>query len=193
MNIGFLASGRGSNVRAVVEACKSGQIAGQPRAVISNNSGAGVLEYARAQHIPAYHLSSLTNPHDLDETILHTLRHHEVGLVVLGGYMKKLGPQTLAAFSGRVVNIHPALLPKFGGQGMYGLNVHRAVLEAGEAETGATVHLVDGEYDHGATLAQARVPVLPGDTPETLAARVLEAEHALLVETVARLARGQLQ
>ena len=101
--------------------------------------------------------------------------------------MKKLGPQTLAAYEGRIVNIHPALLPKFGGQGMYGLNVHKAVLEAGEAETGATVHLVDGEYDHGATLAQIKVPVLAGDTPEMLAARVLLAEHKLLVETVARL------
>lgn len=189
MKIGFLASSRGSNVRAVVEACGVGRIAGEPRVIISNNSGAGVLEYARAQKIPAYHLSSLTHPNSLDEAILKTLRQHEVELVVLGGYMKKLGPQTLSAYQGRIINIHPALLPKFGGQGMYGLKVHQAVLEAGETETGATVHLVDGEYDHGATLAQIKVPVQTGDTPETLAARVLVAEHQLLIETVARLCR----
>jgi phosphoribosylglycinamide formyltransferase-1 len=187
VNIGFLASGKGSNVRAVVEACQSGRIAGQPRVIISNNSTAGVLEFAKVQQIPSFHLSSLTHPDNLDQTIVQTLRQHGVELVVLGGYMKKLSNKTLAAYAGRIINIHPALLPKFGGQGMYGLNVHKAVIAAGESETGATVHLVDGEYDHGATLAQARVPVLPGDTPEMLAARVLAVEHELLVDAVARL------
>ncbi|WP_027892197.1 phosphoribosylglycinamide formyltransferase [Calidithermus chliarophilus] len=192
MNLGFLASGRGSNMQAVIDACKRGELAATPRVVISNNSASGALERARQEGIPAYHLSSHTHGEGLDEAILETLRRHEAQLVVLAGYMKKLGPRTLAAYRNRIVNIHPALLPKFGGQGMYGMNVHQAVIAAGERETGVTIHLVDEEYDHGATLAQARVPVLPGDTPETLARRVLEREHTFLVETLGRIVRGEL-
>ena len=104
--------------------------------------------------------------------------------------MKKVGPQTLRHFAGRLLNIHPALLPKFGGRGMYGRRVHEAVLAAGERETGATIHLVDVEAAHGRIVAQCRVPVLAGDTPDALAARVLEREHAFLVETLAGIASG---
>jgi phosphoribosylglycinamide formyltransferase-1 len=111
--------------------------------------------------------------------MLDALRSHGIDVVVLAGYMKKVPPQVVAAFRNRILNIHPALLPRFGGPGMYGLRVHAAVLAAGETESGATVHLVDEEYDRGAILLQRRVPVLQGDTPELLAARVLEAEHAL--------------
>jgi phosphoribosylglycinamide formyltransferase-1 len=101
--------------------------------------------------------------------------------------MKKLGEKTLSAYQGGVINIHPALLPKYGGTGMYGMHVHEAVIAAGERETGVTIHLVDREYDHGSILAQSRVPVLPGDTAESLAARVLEREHTFLVETLKRI------
>lgn len=193
MNLGFLASGRGSNLQAVIEACKSGRLRATPRVVISNNSASGALERARQEGIPAYHLSSHTHGEGLDEAILRTLQRHEVELVVLVGYMKKLGPRTLAAYRNRIVNIHPALLPKFGGQGMYGMNVHKAVIEAGERESGATIHLVDEEYDHGAILAQTRVPVLPDDTPQTLAQRVLEREHGFLVETLGKIINGEIR
>ncbi|RIH86302.1 phosphoribosylglycinamide formyltransferase [Calidithermus roseus] len=193
MNLGFLASGRGSNLQAVIDACKSGRLLATPRVVISNNSASGALERARREGIPAYHLSSHTHGEGLDEAILQTLQRHEVELVVLVGYMKKLGPRTLAAYRNRIVNIHPALLPKFGGQGMYGMNVHKAVIEAGERESGATIHLVDEEYDHGAILAQTRVPVLPDDTPQTLAQRVLEREHAFLVETLGKIISGEIR
>jgi phosphoribosylglycinamide formyltransferase-1 len=115
---------------------------------------------------------------------------HDVELVVLAGYMKKVGPRTLRHFAGRVLNIHPALLPKFGGQGMYGRRVHEAVLAAGERETGVTIHLVDDEYDHGRILGQCRVPVLPGDTVESLAQRVLQREHEFLVEMLVRIVSG---
>jgi phosphoribosylglycinamide formyltransferase-1 len=107
-----------------------------------------------------------------------------VDLIVLAGYVKLVPANVIAAYRGRIVNVHPALLPAFGGQGMYGRRVHEAVLASGVHETGATVHLVDEAYDHGATLAQARVPVLPGDTPELLAQRVLEVEHRLLPAVV---------
>jgi folate-dependent phosphoribosylglycinamide formyltransferase PurN len=107
-----------------------------------------------------------------------------VDLLVLAGYVKLVPPDVVAAYKGRIVNVHPALLPAFGGKGMYGARVHQAVLASGVRETGATVHLVDEIYDHGATLAQARVPVLPGDTPQLLARRVLELEHRLLPAVV---------
>jgi phosphoribosylglycinamide formyltransferase-1 len=117
---------------------------------------------------------------------------HRADLIILAGYMRKLGSMTLAEYKGRILNIHPALLPKHGGQGMYGRAVHEAVLAAHEQETGVTIRLVDAEYDQGAIVAQARVPVLDMDTVETLAQRVLETEHRFPVETLARIARGEL-
>lgn len=194
MNLGFLASGRGSNMQAVIDACKSGRLDATPRIVISNNSTSGALERAKREGIPYAHLSSVTHPDpsELDRAILATLREHDVDLVILAGYMRKIGPQTLGAYAGRIVNIHPALLPRFGGRGMYGTRVHEAVLASGAEETGVTVHLVDAQYDHGPILAQRRVPVRPGDTAETLAARVLEQEHDLLVETLVRIASGEI-
>lgn len=194
LNIGFLASGRGSNMQAVIDACKSGLIAGKPAVVIGNNSTAGALERAGQQGIPHYHLSSVTHPDPaaLDQAILDRLLEHGVELVMLAGYMKKIGEKTLAHFKGRVLNIHPALLPKHGGQGMYGIRVHEAVLAAGEKESGVSIHVVDEDYDQGPVIARKRVPVIPADTPETLAARVLEQEHSLLVETIARIAAGEL-
>jgi phosphoribosylglycinamide formyltransferase-1 len=124
---------------------------------------------------------------------LETLRHYGVDFVVLCGYMKKVGPRTLQAFRGRIINTHPALLPKFGGQGMYGRNVHAAVIAAKETATGVTVHLVTEEYDAGSIVAQTTVAVLPGDTPDSLAARVLEREHSFLIETIGQIARHELR
>jgi phosphoribosylglycinamide formyltransferase-1 len=132
------------------------------------------------------------DPADLDRAVLEALERHGTDLVVLAGYMKKLGPATLGRFKGRVLNIHPALLPKFGGPGMYGRRVHEAVLAAGEKESGVSIHIVDADYDTGPVIAQERVPVLPGDTPDSLAARVLEQEHRLLTATLGRIASGEL-
>lgn len=195
IRIAFFASGRGSNMQAVLDACRAGTLDAIPCAVISNNSGAEALTRARQQGIPAYHFSSKTHedPAQLDEAILSVLQERQAGLVVLAGYMKKLGPKTLTAYRGRIINIHPALLPKFGGAGMYGIHVHEAVIAAGERETGVTIHLVDEEYDHGQVLAQARVPVLEGDTPEALAARVLEREHTFLVEMLQSVIAGEIE
>ncbi len=188
-NLGLLASHRGTNVQAVLDACRTGRLKARPSVVISNNRDAEVLARARRAGIPTYHLSAAIHPEPvaLDRAIRDTLVEHEVGLVLLCGYMKKLGPETLAHYAGRVVNIHPALLPRFGGPGMYGLRVHEAVLASGATETGVTIHLVDEEYDRGAILAQCRVPVLPDDTPESLAARVLAREHEFLIETLQRI------
>jgi phosphoribosylglycinamide formyltransferase-1 len=194
VKLGFLASHRGSDVQAVVEACESGRLAAVPRLVISNNVDAEVLARARRHGIPATHLSGMTHPDPgrLDAAILDALVSHDVELVVLAGYLKKLGPQTLRHFDRRVLNVHPALLPRFGGQGMYGLRVHEAVLAAGERETGVTIHLVDGEYDHGRIVAQCRVPVVAGEPAESLAARVLEREHDFLVDTLTCIVAGEV-
>ena len=195
LHLGFLASHRGTNLQAILDACKTGRLQARPRVVISNNSDAGALLRARKAGVPAVHLSTYTHPDPgaLDGAILAILQKYGVEVICLAGYMKRLGPQTLAAYRGRVLNIHPSLLPKFGGRGFYGEVVHRAVLAAGESETGATVHVVDEEYDHGQVLDQARVPVEPGDSVETLSARVLQQEHRLYVRTLQRIVSGEIE
>ena len=120
------------------------------------------------------------------------LEENQIDLIFLAGYMRLLHVSILQKYHNRIFNIHPALLPKFGGKGMYGMNVHRAVIASGEKESGVTIHRVSEEYDSGAIIAQTSVPVLPGDTPETLAARVLEREHSFLVEVMEKIASGKI-
>ncbi len=194
LRLGFLASGGGTNMQAILDACRDGRLHAQPRIVIGNNSRSGVLARAREQGMPARHLSGRTHPEPeaLDRAIRDALRAEGVEVVCLAGYMKRVGPRTLAAFDGRILNIHPGLLPRHGGRGFYGLRVHAAVLAAGDRVSGATVHVVDEIYDHGPVLAREEVPVEPGDTPETLAARVLEAEHRLYPQTLQRIASGRI-
>ncbi|MGO9606787.1 MAG: phosphoribosylglycinamide formyltransferase [Candidatus Binataceae bacterium] len=195
LKLGFLASHGGSNVQAIIDACHEGRLDADPCVVVCNNSEAPVLDRARRAGIATGHLSSHTHPapEDLDAAVLDTLLAHGVNLVVLAGYMRKLGPRTLAHFRGRVLNIHPALLPKFGGTGMYGKRIHEAVIAAGERESGVTIHLVTEEYDQGPILAQRKVAVMPDDTADSLAARVLEVEHALYVDTLAKIASGEIK
>jgi phosphoribosylglycinamide formyltransferase-1 len=192
--LAFLASHNGSNMRAIVAACRDGSLAADPVLAISNNRDSPALAWARDNGLAAVHLSASVTGSDaaLDTAIADTLAAHRVDLVVLAGYMRKLGPRTLAAFKNRILNVHPALLPKFGGQGMYGRFVHEAVLAAGEKVTGATIHVVDGEYDHGPVIAQTDVPVMPGDTPETLAARVQAKERELFPDTLRRIVAGAI-
>jgi phosphoribosylglycinamide formyltransferase 1 len=192
LNIGVLASHEGTTLQAVLDACANGSLKARVVLVISNNSGSGALRRAAAAGVATAHLSSTAHPDpaELDGAIRDALVQAGVQIVFLAGYMKRLGPQVLSAFAGRILNTHPALLPKFGGEGMFGMNVHRAVLAAGERESGPTVHLVDGDYDTGAVVEQRRVPVEPGDTPETLAARVQACERVLVVDVLQELATG---
>ena len=184
MNIAVFASHSGSDLQAIIDACKSNLISAKVCAVISNNSGSLALQRARDNGIPAFHLSLKTagNPEALDKAIMEALAGCGAQILFLAGYLKKLGPAILQAYENRVFNIHPSLLPKYGGRGMYGLNVHAAVLAAKETETGITIHRVNNEYDSGEIIAQRKVPVKEDDTPETLAARVLEHEHVFIVE-----------
>jgi phosphoribosylglycinamide formyltransferase-1 len=193
MNIGVLASHEGTTLQAVLDACAAGRIAARVGVVISNNGDSGALRRARAAGVAALHLSTRTHPrpHELDEAIRAALVAHGCELVLLAGYMKLLGERTLGAFAGRVINTHPALLPRHGGRGLYGMHVHHAVLAAGDRESGASVHLVDAEYDTGPVLAQVRVSVEAGDDAERLAARVQRAERELLVGVLADLASGR--
>ena len=195
LNLGFLASHNGSNMQAVIDACRAGRLDANPAVVISNNGDSGALERARNETIPWFHLSGRTHPEaeDLDREIVDTLLNHDVNLVILAGYMKKIGPVTLATFPGHIINIHPGLLPEYGGQGMYGWRVHEAVLAAGARETGVTVHVVDPIYDHGPILAQKKVRVKTSDTADTLAKRVLAVEHELYVDTIARVISGEIK
>ena len=194
LRLGFLASHGGSNFQAILDAIAGGGLPADARLVISNNSASMALERGRKAGLDTLHLSNATHPdpNALDRAVLGALRERGVNLVVLAGYMKKIGPCVLAAFSRRIVNVHPALLPKYGGKGMFGMHVHEAVLSAGERLTGVTVHLVDSDYDRGPILAQAQVAVEPGDTPERLQARVLREEHRLFPETLGRIAMGKI-
>ena len=192
MTIGALASGGGSNLQSIINACERGDLNARVAVVISNNSGSGSLVRAEKHGIPHYHASSRTcpDPVKLDGKILSILTDHQVEWVVLAGYMKKMGTRTLTHFENRVVNIHPALLPAFGGKGMYGIRVQQAVIDAGVFESGATVHLVNGQYDEGPILAQESIGVNPDDDPETLQQRVLEIEHRLYPKTLGELDTG---
>ena len=191
LRLAVFASGGGSNLQALID--QFNQSADSPlrvTLVISDRADAGALQRARGAGIEAMHIQVSGRPQDLvTRETLAALEFGDVDLIALAGYLRLVPSAILKRYPKRVVNIHPALLPKFGGKGMYGINVHRAVLEAREKVSGATVHYVEDKYDEGEVIAQRNVPVLPDDTPETLAARVLELEHQLFpdaLETVAR-------
>lgn len=182
VRVAVLVSGGGTNLQALLDALHDSPLARVTR-VISNRPDAGALARARRAGVPT---TVLHDPSDPDE-VLSVLA--DAQLVVLAGYLKLVHASVVARFKGRMINIHPALLPDFGGPGMYGRRVHEAVLASGAKESGATVHFVDEAFDRGEIIAQEKVRIEPGDTPDTLAERVLEAEHRLLPRVVLDLAR----
>ena len=190
--LGFLASGNGSSARAIVAAIRRGELAAQARLLVSNNRGAPALSFAAEAGIAALCIPTQADPAAADVRLAEALAAHGVELVILSGYLRQLGPATLARYAGRILNIHPGPLPAFGGHGMYGRRVHAAVIAAGVAESGICVHLVDSEYDRGPVIARMAVPVLAGDTAATLEARVAGQEPAFFVATLAALVAGGL-
>jgi formyltetrahydrofolate-dependent phosphoribosylglycinamide formyltransferase len=187
LRVAVLASGGGSNLQALLDAAQDPEAGFSVVLVVSNRADAGALaRAARAGRSAATIREDGQDP----ERILALFAESGADLVVLAGYLKLVPAAVVSAFRGRMLNIHPALLPAFGGPGMYGRKVHQAVLAAGARVSGATVHVVDEVYDRGRILAQWPVPVAADDTPETLAARVLEAEHRLLPAVVRAWARG---
>jgi phosphoribosylamine--glycine ligase / phosphoribosylglycinamide formyltransferase / phosphoribosylformylglycinamidine cyclo-ligase len=182
--IAIMGSGRGSNMQSICDAIDRGDINAEIVCVISNNSRAYIMERADNRGIPAFHVSRVTHPDNETDALVDILVNQQADTLVLAGYMKKVPEKVLTRFAGRVFNIHPALLPAFGGQGMYGLHVHRAVINSGARYSGVTVHRVDADYDKGQILNQRVVPVLASDTPESLAARILPEEHDLYWRTL---------
>ena len=192
--LGFFVSHRGSNMRAIFDACQDRRVHAEPALLISNNKSSAALAWAEVVCLSHINLSptGAGSEEALDEAHLEALQNADVDLIILAGYMRKIGPLVLAAYANRILNIHPALLPKYGGQGMYGHHVHDAVIAARETESGVTVHLVDGSYDTGPIVDQTTVPVESDDTTETLAARVLKSEHSFFSETLARIISGDI-
>jgi len=194
LKICFFVSGGGTNMQAVFDACNNGSLAMEPVMVISNVTGIKALDRAEKQGIPSYHISTKTHPdqNDRDQAMIKAMQDNGVDIVILAGYIRKVSPAVIQAFEGRIINIHPALLPKFGGEGMHGHHVHEAVIAAGEKESGPTVHLVDEFFDHGTILKQTIVPVEEGDTAETLQQRVLQHEYPTMVSTLQEIVAGKI-
>ncbi len=193
--VAVLVSGSGSNLQSILDAEHAGKLGGATvKVVIANKADVYGLERARKAGVRTEHVSVRTegSPEGVAERMLALFAEEQIELIVLAGYLKLIDTGVVRKFHRRIINIHPALLPKFGGKGMYGMKVHRAVLAAGEKESGPSVHFVDELFDHGPVIAQRRVPVLADDTPEALQARVLAVEHQLLPETIRALAEGKI-
>lgn len=188
--IAVLASGGGSNLQAILDYFEA---QGEARAatvalVASDKPAAGALDRARRHGVPTVSL----DPTQRDSGLAAILRDHAIDYIALAGYLRFVPAAVTRAWRGRIINVHPSLLPSFGGTGMYGIRVHQAVIAAGVRVTGVTVHFVDEEYDRGPIIAQWPVPVLPDDTPDVLASRVLTVEHALYPATLDAVARGRV-
>lgn len=198
LRLAVLASGGGSNLQAIIDAIENGKLKSEIVCVISNKVDAYALSRARAHGIEAIYINpksgapEATSGLTYDEKLLALLQEKNVDLVVLAGYLKIIGPEIIDAYPGKIINIHPSLLPKYGGQGYYGLHVHKAVVEAGDKKSGATVHFVDKGIDTGEIILQRSIPVLEGDSPQTLQKRILEeVEHKIFVEAISMLEQKQ--
>ena len=192
--IGVMASGGGSNFKAIIAHIGEGDLEAQCKFLITNNGGCGAVEHAESYGIPVYHISGKTHPDTAayEAAMLEVIDRYDIDLLILAGYMKALPVSIIKRLPDRILNIHPSLLPKYGGKGFWGIHVHEAVIAANEKESGPTVHLVSEEIDKGRILAQTRVSVEDGDTPETLAARVLVQEHELYWKTIRDYAKSIL-
>ena len=194
IRIGVLASGGGTNLQAIIDACERGEIDGDVVVVISNIPDAYALERARKHRIDAFcfpHKGVTREQHEAD--IIACLEQHRVDLLCLAGYLRMLTPVLVDKYAGRAMNTHPALLPSFGGKGMHGLRVHQAVLDHGCKVSGCTIHFVSLDVDGGPIVLQKAVPVQEGDSAETLQERVLKEEHKLFPRAVQLFAQGKLK
>lgn len=181
-NLAVMVSGGGTNLQALIDASAAGGIRSKICLVISNKEDAYALERARSAGIPAQYIH-----HTNQEELGRTLSAHNIDLIMLAGYLQKIPAEIIEKYRGRILNIHPSLLPKYGGKGFYGMNVHRAVLNAGDAVSGATIFYVDENYDTGRILIQQQTDISGLKTAEDIAAAVLETEHKIIVESIRRL------
>ena len=195
IKIAVFVSGSGTNLQSIIDRCADGTIPAQVELVVSSRADAYGLVRAAKAGIDGvvYRRQDFPDGNAADLFLLNLLDEYHIDLIALAGYLKMISSAIIKSYRHRVVNIHPGLLPKYGGQGMYGEHVHQAVIAAKEKESGVTVHFVDEIYDHGLVLAQKKVPVLPEDSPETLARRVLEVEHTLYPEVLRSIAENILK
>lgn len=187
--------GRGTNVQALLDACAGGEIHARMGVVIATRNDAPVLERARAMQVATAVVSPRKYQEDeagYADALNRVLARHDIGLICLAGYMRRLPSEIVSAYAGRIMNVHPALLPLFGGRGMYGEHVHKAALESGMKVSGCTIHFVDEHYDTGPIILQTVVPIEDEDTPQTLAARILPCEHRAYVHAARLFAEGRL-
>ena len=194
MRIAIFASGNGSNAESVMRASREGRLEADVELVLSNNPKAGVLEKAQAYEVKHSVIESSDFNSDAEyvKTVSELLDAEKINFIALAGFLKMIQPELIERYNNRITNIHPALLPSFGGRGFYGKRVHEAVLAAGCKVSGVTVHLVDKEYDRGPIVAQACVPVLDDDTPDTLAERVLIEEHKIYPDALQLFAENRV-
>ena len=192
LKLGFLASANGSSARAIIAAIAAGDLVAEARLLVSNNRNAPALAMAAEAGVPTLTIATQADPQGADLRLADAMSAHGVELIVLSGYLRQLGPETLRRYAGRILNIHPGPLPQFGGHGMYGRRVHEAVIASGAAESGVCIHLVDEEYDRGPVIARRSAPVLAEDTAETLEARVTAIEPGFFVKTLRRIAEGDI-
>jgi phosphoribosylglycinamide formyltransferase-1 len=193
LKLAFLASRNGSAFRAAVEAAGAGRLAADIVLLVSNSAKAPALDFARERGIAHLVISTAANPDAADRQLAETLVASGADWVVLSGYLRRIGPAVLARFPDRILNIHPGPLPAFGGEGMYGRRVHEAVIAAQVPSSAVTIHLVDGEYDHGRVLGRWPVPVEAGDTAETLEQRITALEPEVMTRTLIDLTEGRLR
>lgn len=188
-------SGSGTGLQSLIDASRRGDLSAQIVWVVSSKRDAYGLTRAENESIETfvYRKKKYNTPQEATEDLLARLKAHRVDYIALAGYLKLLPSEVVRAFPGRITNIHPGLLPRYGGKGMYGIRVHEAVLAAGDRETGPTVHIVDEIYDHGKILEQVRIPVLADDTPESLSKRVLLEEHKLYPKVLEKLIKGEYE
>lgn len=195
LRVAVFASGRGSNFQSILDAIERGDLDVDVVLCVSDRENAGALDRAASSGIDTAVLrpGDFENPEQYESALAHELREHGANFVALAGYLKRIPSSLLDAFRGRILNVHPALLPAFGGKGMFGRRVHEAVVDYGVHWTGATVHVVEEEYDTGPIVLQEPVPVYPDDTPEDVAARVLQVEHRIYPEALRLFAQDRIR
>lgn len=194
MRLAFFASHGGSAMKTIVQACQNEVLSAEPALAFSNNKNSEALKYAKENGLRSIYINSKTHPDpdDMYHAIAEELRSHSISHIIFSGYMRLLDSRIVQEYHNRILNIHPALLPKYGGKGMYGIHVHEAVLKAGESKSGATVHLVNENYDEGPVVGQIEVPVFANETPEDLRARVASAEQELFIRVLKQIEEDKI-
>ena len=194
MNIAFFASYNGSSAHAITDACLKSDLIASPVLLISNNKNATAVQWAKNKGLKTFILNRATHPDpaDLDHAIADKLKEHKINIVCCSGYMKLIGTKTIHAVGGMNLNSHPALLPKYGGKGMYGDHVHQAIKDNGDSTTGSTIHLVNDKYDEGRILAQNHIALSSNDTATDIADKVKNAEPQFYVDTLRQILKGEI-